>query len=84
MPDRVDYGNDIVSGAASYPVVFSPSFRELRSVTIAAQNMNTGDFYVISNKTRTGFDVIFRNSAGAAVSRSFDYQAIGFGRERST
>jgi hypothetical protein len=84
MPDRVDYGNDITSGAGTYSVVFSPSFRELRSVTIAAQNMSTGDYYIISSKTRTGFDVIFRNSAGAAVSRSFDYQAIGFGRERST
>lgn len=84
MPDRVDYGNDITSGAGTYSVVFSPSFKELRSVTIAAQNMNTGDYYVISSKTRTGFDVIFRNSAGAAVSRSFDYQAIGFGRERGT
>ena len=84
MPDRVTKGNDIVSGAGTYSVVFSPSFRELRSITIAAQNMGTGDYYVISNKTRTGFDVIFRNSAGAAVSRSFDYQAIGYGRERST
>jgi hypothetical protein len=84
MPDRVAKGNDIVSGAGTYSVVFSPKFRQLRSVTIAAQNMNTGDYYVISNKTRAGFDVIFRNSAGAAVSRSFDYQAIGFGRQRST
>lgn len=84
MPDRVAKGNDITSGAGTYSVVFSPKFRQLRSVTIAAQNMDTGDYYVISNKTRTGFDVIFRNSAGAAVSRSFDYQAIGFGRERST
>jgi hypothetical protein len=84
MPDRVAKGNDIVSGAGTYSVVFAPKFRQLRSVTIAAQNMNTGDYYVISNKTRAGFDVIFRNSAGAAVSRSFDYQAIGFGRERGT
>jgi len=84
MPDRVAKGNDIVSGAGTYSVVFAPKFRQLRSITIAAQNMNTGDYYVISNKTRTGFDVIFRNSAGAAVSRSFDYQAIGFGRERGT
>lgn len=84
MPDRVDYGNDLISGAGTYSVMFSPSFRELRSVTIAAQNMATGDYYTISGKTRTGFDVTFRNSAGAAISRSFDYQAIGFGRERGT
>lgn len=84
MPDRIAKGNDIVSGAGTFSVVFSPKFREIRSINIAAQNMNTGDYYVISNKTRSGFDVIFRNSAGAAVSRSFDYQAIGFGRERST
>lgn len=84
MPDRVDYGNDIVSGAATYSVAFSPWFKELRSVTIAAQNMATGDYYTISSKTRTGFGVTFRNSAGAAISRTFDYQAIGFGRERGT
>lgn len=84
MPDRVDYGNDLVSGAGTYSVAFSPWFRELRSVTIAAQNMATGDYYAISGKTRTGFDVIFRNSAGTAISRTFDYQAIGFGRERGT
>ena len=84
MPDRVERGNDLVSGAASYSVAFSPWFREIRSITIAAQNMATGDYYAISNKTRTGFDVIFRNSAGTAISRTFDYQAIGFGRERGT
>lgn len=84
MPDRVDRGNDLVSGAASYAVAFSPWFREIRSITIAAQNMATGDYYAISNKTRTGFNVIFRNSAGTAISRTFDYQAIGFGRERGT
>jgi hypothetical protein len=84
MPDRVDYGNDLVTGAGTYSVAFSPWFKELRSVTIAAQNMATGDFYTISGKTRTGFDVTFRNSAGTAISRSFDYQAIGYGRERAT
>jgi hypothetical protein len=84
MPDRVDYGNDLVTGASTYSVAFSPWFKELRSVTIAAQNMATGDYYTISGKTRTGFDVTFRNSAGTAISRSFDYQAIGYGRERAT
>jgi hypothetical protein len=84
MPDRVAKGNNIVSGAGTFSVVFSPKFREVRSITLAAQNMLTGDYYTISNKTRSGFDVIFRNSAGTAISRSFDYQAIGFGRERST
>jgi len=84
MPDRIEQGNDIVSGAGSYAVAFSPWFREIRSITIAAQNMATGDYYEISSKTRTGFSVIFRNSAGTAISRTFDYQAIGFGRERGT
>lgn len=84
MPDRTEQGNDLVSGAGSYAVTFSPWFRELRSVTITAQNMATGDYYEISSKTRTGFSVIFRNSAGTAISRTFDYQAIGFGRERGT
>lgn len=84
MPDRVDQGQNLVSGAGTRSVAFSPWFREVQSVTITAQDMSTGDYYVISNKTRTGFDVTFRNSAGSAVSRTFDYQAIGYGRERGT
>ena len=81
MPDRVDYGNDIASGtdAGGKTVTFSPAFKQLDNLAITAQNMASGDFYVISSKSATSFNVIFKNSGGSAVSRTFDYQAKGFG-----
>lgn len=48
---------------------------------LTAFNMGTGDYFAISNVTRTGFDVVFRNSSGAAISRQFTYTAIGYGRQ---
>jgi hypothetical protein len=43
--------------------------------------MATGDYFTIASVTRAGFDVTFRNSSNAAVSRQFTYTAIGYGRE---
>jgi hypothetical protein len=43
--------------------------------------MATGDFFTLTAVTRTGFTVAFENSAGGAVTRSFTYTAVGFGRE---
>lgn len=84
MPDRVTKGDDIVSGAATKSVTFSPAFQSVTTVNVTGQDMQTGDYIEVTNKTRTGFDVTFRNSGGTAVSRTFDYQAIGYGRERGT
>ena len=81
MPDRLDHGNDISSGtdAGGKTVTFSPAFKSLENVAITAQNMASGDFYVITNKSATGFEIIFRNSSNSVVDRTFDFQAKGFG-----
>ena len=40
--------------------------------------MAVGDFFLIENKTITGFDVTFKNSSNSAISKTFDYIAKGF------
>ena len=40
--------------------------------------MATGDFFLVENKTISGFDVTFKNSSNSAVSRTFDFIAKGF------
>ena len=80
MPDRFDFGNDISSGAGTKAITFSPAFKQLDNVAITAQNMATGDFFVVSSKSATGFNIIFKNASGSAVDRTFDYQAKGFGK----
>ena len=52
----------------------------LPSIGITAQNMQSGDFFEISNVSGTGFTVHFKNSSNASVDRNFSYQAVGFGK----
>ena len=68
-----------VSGAGAKAVSFSPNFKGLQGVGISAQNLASGDYYVISNKTVSGFTITFYNSSSSAVSRTFDYVAKGYG-----
>tara|TARA_R110000772_G_scaffold60108_7_gene135710 strand:- start:5470 stop:9039 length:3570 start_codon:yes stop_codon:yes gene_type:complete len=78
MPDRVASGEDIASGAASKSISYPFIYKVIPAIGITAQNMATGDFYEISNKSLTGFDIIFKNSSGTAISRTFDHITRGF------
>jgi hypothetical protein len=78
---RTETQRNLTSGAASLTVTFPSAFYTVPSVGITAQDMGTGDFFTVSGVTRTGFTVVFRNSGSSMVSKVFDYQAVGHGRE---
>lgn len=78
MPDRDEYGEDIVSGTSTYTVTYSKPFQISPALSITAQNMATGDYYVISNKTAAGFDIDFYNLSAVQVSRTFDFHSKGY------
>ena len=52
----------------------------LPSIGITAFDMQSGDFYEITNRTGSGFEIHFKNSSGASVARNFNFTAIGFGK----
>ena len=52
----------------------------LPSIGITAQNLQSGDYFNVSNVTKNGFDVTFRNSGGTAVDRLFAWSALGYGK----
>ena len=79
MPDRTVAEADIASGAGAKAVTFSPAFKSLQGVGIAAQNLSSGDYYAITSKSATGFTITFYNSSDVAVDRTFDYVARGYG-----
>lgn len=79
MPDRTVAEADIASGAGAKAVTFSPAFKALQGVGIAAQNLSSGDYYAITSKSATGFTITFYNSSDVAVDRTFDYVARGYG-----
>ena len=81
----------ITSGAGSYAVTFANPFwtgtaslggvnAYLPSIGITAQNMTSGDYFEVTSVSGTGFTVTFRNSSGTAISRNFNWSAVGYGR----
>ena len=52
----------------------------LPSIAITAFDMQSGDFYEITNQTGDGFQIHFKNSSNASVARNFNFAAVGFGK----
>lgn len=71
-------GADVVSAAGATAITYPAPFHEAPVIAIVPQNMATGDYYEVTAKSATGFTVTFKNSAGTAVSRTFDWQANGY------
>ena len=78
---RTEQQRNISSGTSAYTVTFPTAFYAAPSIGITAQDMDTGDYFQLSSVSRTGFTVTFRDSGGSIVSKTFDYQAVGHGRE---
>ena len=78
MPDRIEAGDDIASGVTSKAIAYTTAFMGNPAIGITAQDMATGDFFSISSKTLSGFNIIFKNSAGTNINRTFDYIAKAF------
>ena len=52
------------------------------SVTINPQNLLTGEYYEVSNITKSGFTVVFKNASGATLTdKQFYFVASGFGKK---
>lgn len=78
MPDTIYSGEDISSGLSTYSVVYPKPFYNSSAIGITAQDMRTGDYYIISNKTNFGFDITFKNSVGSNINKTFDYISKGY------
>jgi predicted phage tail protein len=82
MPDRIIAGNDLVVPTGGLTVVFDPPFKGLTGLSMASQDMATGDRAAITAKSENGFTIRYYNSVGTAISRTFDYTAVGYGVKR--
>ena len=84
MQKRQETGEDVASGTSTKSITYGSSFFAIPSIGIAAQNMATGDFFSISNKSVDGFDIVFKNSSDTIINRTFDYVATGHGLKSSS
>jgi hypothetical protein len=79
MPDRLYSDSNIISSStATTNIVFASPFKSLLGISITADNMNSGDYYRLTNKTAGGFSVDFFNSSNTRISRVFDWLAKGY------
>jgi len=78
LPTRTESDNDIQSGTGGKAITFTNAFKALRAVSVSVGDMQSGDYYGITNKSATGFTITFYNSSNVAVDRLFDYVATGF------
>ena len=81
MPDRVDSGTDLLVSTSGASITFSPAFKVTPALGFAHKDLATGDYYEVTNLDKEGFDIIFKNSAGTPVARTFSYVAKGYGYE---
>ncbi len=81
MPDRIIGVEDITSSASGTSILFTQGFKNIPAIAVSAQNMQTGDYYTITNTATSGFDIRFFDSLGVGIIRTFDYVAKGYGQE---
>ena len=88
---RIEQSNNITSGGSVKNVTFNNAFfvgtssllganSNLPAVGITTQNLQSGDYFILTNISGTGFSIEFKNSSNATISRDFTYQAVGFGK----
>ena len=79
MPDRVVSANNQVSSSGVKAISFSPIMKTTSyALGLAIDNMASGDYYTITSKTASGFQVNFFNSSNSAIDRQFDFIARGY------
>lgn len=81
MPDRSINISNILSSTGGSNVEFEKPFAEVPAIGITAFDMASGDYYVITDKTSSGFTIRFYDKTGAAIVRTFDVIAKGYGRK---
>ena len=78
---RTEQQRNITSGTSAKTITFPSAFYSVPSVGITAQDFDGGDYFQLSSISRTGFTVTFKNSSDTIISKVFDYQAVGHGKE---
>lgn len=84
MADRIESGDNLTATPSGYTVTYSTPFKGpgfTPAVQITQDNAQTGDYVAISSKNLDGFTVTFYDKNDTAVTRTFDWQAKGYGRK---
>jgi len=84
LPTVIQDGSNISSGTdvSGKVVTFDNQYYQTPTLTIIAQNLNTGDYFALNSKSASNFNIEFFDSGGNTVDRTFDFQAVGLGSQQ--
>ena len=84
LQKRSEEGSNISSGTdvAGKTITYSYPFYQTPTLTVIAQDLQTGDYFNVNSKSTTAFNIEFFDSGGNTVDRTFDYQLIGIGQQQ--
>lgn len=80
LPYRTITNNVTTSTSADVAVTYDNKFYATPAVGIQFTTQATGDYYVISSSSATGFSVSVYNSSNAPVARTVTWTATGYGK----
>ena len=49
-------------------------------IGISPYDLDSGDYFVLSNVSGTGFTIVFKNSSDSPIDVKFSFQALGYGK----
>jgi hypothetical protein len=84
LPTVIQDGSNVSSGTdiAGKVITFDNQYYQTPTLTIIAQDLNTGDYFSLNSKSASNFNIEFFDSGGNTVDRTFDYQAVGLGSQQ--
>ena len=83
MPDRTDTFNNITAPDTGIRITYMPAFKgpgTSPNIQITQDNAQSGDYYIITDRTLEGFTIRFYDQANNPVERQFDASVKGYGR----
>ncbi|MGF6986556.1 putative phage tail protein [Paraburkholderia atlantica] len=81
VPDRIESMNNMAVPPQGAWITFAVPFKETPAINIVAQALAPGDQWYITSQSPYGFFIYFQNSAGAAIAKTADWIARGYGYE---
>jgi len=77
---KMEQGADIAWVPNKMRINFTVKFQYTPSISVAIQNGSVSDYFVITNKSRTGFDLELKTTGNAIITgaRTFDWAAHGY------
>lgn len=79
LEKRTERGDDVASGISTKSITFTNNFYATPNIVVTGQDLSSGDYFVVTNKSKSGFDIVFKNSSDTIINKQFDYQALGYG-----